>query len=110
MQLCLLVVASANKLCQWEMQHELWRVLSMHVVYLVVFAVVNAGCVCWLKNQQSIVVVEIVATRTVEAVVLLCLVVEKSIEEQYSTNGSCRNCGNTNCVCQLWQFNGSWQN
>ena len=38
----------------------------MHVVYLVVFAVVNAGCVCWLNNQLSIVVVEIVATRTVE--------------------------------------------
>ena len=75
----------------------------MPVVYLVVFAVVNAGCVCWLKNQQSIVVVEIVATRTVEAVVLLCLVIEKSIEEQYSTNGSCRNRCSMNCVCQLWQ-------
>ena len=71
----------------------------MHVVYLVVFAVVNAGCVCWLNNQLSIVVVEIVATRTVEAVALLCLVVEKSIEEQYSTNGSCRICGSMNCVC-----------
>ena len=36
-------------------------------------------------------VVEIVAAkRTVEDVVLLCLVVEKSIEGQYSTNGSCR--------------------
>ena len=68
-------------------------------------------------------VVEIVATRTVEAVALLCLVVEKSIEEQYLTNGSCRNCGSMNCVwwsgcrcqcscaCWLWQvqinyFNG----
>ena len=36
------------------MQHELWRVLSMHVVVSVVFAVVNAGCVCWLKiTSQS---------------------------------------------------------
>ena len=43
--------ASANRLFQSEMQHELWRVLSMHVVYLVVFAVVNAGCFCWLKNH-----------------------------------------------------------
>ena len=34
--------ASANKLFQSEMQHELWRVLSMYVVYLVVFAVVKA--------------------------------------------------------------------
>ena len=55
---------------------------------------------------------EIVATRTVEAVALLCLVVEKSIEEQYSTNGSCRNCGSMNCACWLWQvqinyFNGN---
>ena len=31
MQLCLLVVASANKLCQWEMQHELWKVLCLLV-------------------------------------------------------------------------------
>ncbi len=30
-QLCLLVVASANKLCQWEMQHELWKVLCLLV-------------------------------------------------------------------------------
>ena len=50
-ELCLLVVASANKLFQWEIQHELWRVLSMPVVYLVAFAVFNVGCVCWLNNQ-----------------------------------------------------------
>ena len=25
----------------------------MHVVYLVVFAVFNAGCVCWLNNQKQ---------------------------------------------------------
>ena len=50
MQLCLLVVASANKLCQWEIQHELWRVLSMPVVYLVVFAV-SMPVVLLAENQ-----------------------------------------------------------
>ena len=44
-------------------------------------------------------VVEIVAARTMKTVVLLCLVIEKSIEEQYSTNGSCRNRCSMNCVC-----------
>ena len=44
-------------------------------------------------------VVEIVATRTVEDRCAAVLVVEKSIEEQYSTNGSCRICGSMNCVC-----------
>ena len=74
----------------------------MHDVYLVALAVFNAGCVCKLKNQQSMAVAEIVATRTVEAVALLCLVVEKSIEEQYLTNGSCRNCGSVNARRQIW--------
>ena len=51
----------------------------MPVVYLVVFAVVNAGCVCWLKIQQSMAVVEIVATRIVFA-----------------------SCGSVNARRQLW--------
>ncbi len=51
--LYLVVNGSVEKLniVAMEMQHELWKVLSMPVVYLVVFAVVNAGCVCYLKNQ-----------------------------------------------------------
>lgn len=71
--------ASANKLFQSEMQHEMKRVQSMHVVYLVALAVFNAGCLCWLKNHQSMAVVEIVATRIVFA-----------------------SCGSVNARRQLW--------
>ena len=49
------------------------------VVYLVAFAVFNAGCVCWLKNERSMAVVEIVATRIVFA-----------------------SCGSVNARCQIW--------
>ena len=60
----------------------------MHVVCLVAFAVFNAGCVCWLNNQQSMAVVEIVATRTVFASCGSSMAAGKI--EQLVGNGSCR--------------------